>query len=167
MQTDAFIPSLCRNHLSKPHARSLQHTKQSPQHSTGHPLVCARNKAEQGSLFFFLSHSGTASSSVEPILRTAGISSKYKQKRLISSSNQCRKLSSQQSRAIKTLHINPAEGQCYCQYDNSIVKEGLQCFLQLLLRSIICGSAKTLEKSSISARSLQPHSLKGLKRRKK
>lgn len=101
-------------------------------------------------MIFFLSHNGTDSFSVEPILRIAGISSKYKQKRLTSISNQHRKMSSQQSRAIRSLHANPAVGQCYCQYDNTIAKEGLQCFLQLLLWSVICGSAKTREQSIVS-----------------
>jgi len=61
-------------------------------------------------MIFFLSHNGTASSSAELILRIAGIGSKYKQKRL----GQCSKMSSQQPRAIRTLHFNPAVGQCYC-----------------------------------------------------
>ena len=59
-------------------------------------------------------------------------------------------MSSQQSRVRRALHVNPAVGQCYCQYDNTIVKEGPQCFLQLQLRSVICGSAKTQEQSSVS-----------------
>lgn len=93
-----FVLSLHMNHLSKPHARPLQHTQASVQHSIGPPLGCASNKAEQGSWFFFLSHS--ASSSVELILRIAGISSKYKKTRLVSSSNQHREMSSQQCKAI-------------------------------------------------------------------
>lgn len=124
MQTDAFNPSLCRKHLSKPHVRSPWHTQQSSQHSTGHPLVCASNEAEQGSSFFFLSRNGTAAFA-ELILRSAGTSSKYKKKRLMPSSNQ-RKMSSQQSRAIRTLHINPAVGQYYCQFDNTLMKKGLR-----------------------------------------
>lgn len=63
MQIDAFAPIFCRNYLSKPHAKSLQHTQPSAQHCLGHPLGCANNKAEQGSWFFSLYHN--TSSSVE------------------------------------------------------------------------------------------------------
>lgn len=145
MQTDTFVPSLRINNLSKPHARPLQHTQASARHSIGPPLGCASNKAEQGPWFFFLSHN--ASSSVELILRIAGISSKYKKTRLVSSSNQHREMSSQQCKAIWTLHINTTAGQCYCQYDNTVVMEELQCLLQLLLRSVIYGTAKTQQSS--------------------
>lgn len=78
--------------------KPLQHTQPRAQNCLGHPLGYASNKAEQGSQFFFLSHN--ASSSVGLILRIAGISSKYKKIRLLSSSNQHREMSRQQYKAI-------------------------------------------------------------------
>lgn len=61
-----------------------------------------------------------------------------------------RKMSSQQSRAIRTLHINPAVGQCYRQYDNTLMKEGLRdcnVFFSSYLEVLFVGQQKFKNKA--------------------